>query len=84
MREKITIYVNGKEQEVYLVTVVTLEKYNSSYLVYTEEPVFNDLINFLLIGKMVEKDGKTYLSNLSPEEDKDVKMYLGEELIKDE
>ncbi len=84
MREKITIYVNGKEQEVYLVTVVTLEKYNSSYLVYTEEPVFNDLINFLLLGKMVEQDDKTYLSNLSPEEDRDVKIYLGEELIKDE
>jgi len=84
MREKITIVANGKEQEVYLVTIVTLDKYNSSYLVYTEEPVYNEMINFLLIGKIVENNGKTYLDNLSPEEDRDVKVYLGKELIGDE
>jgi len=84
MREKITIVANGKEQEVYLVTIVTLDKYNSSYLVYTEEPVYNEIINFLLIGKIVENNGKTYLDNLSPEEDRDVKVYLGKELIGDE
>ena len=83
MKEKITIVFNGKEQEVYLVTIVTLEKYNSSYLVYTEKPLM-DLVNFLSFGKIVEEDGKVYLDNLSKEEENDVKAYLGEELVSNE
>ncbi len=80
MEEKITIQLNGIEKEVFLITIVSLEKYQSSYLVYSELS-FNDNVNLLSIGKITEEDGKTYLDNLSSEEEQDVKEYLGKEFL---
>ena len=77
--EKITIQIDGKEQEVYFITDITLEKYKSSYLVYTLNEI-RDNFNILEIAKLVNEDNQIYLSNLSREEEYDVKVKLGEEL----
>ena len=77
--EKITIQIDGKEQEVYFITVITLEKYKSSYLVYSLNEI-RDNFNILEIAKLVNEDNQIYLSNLSREEEYDVKVKLGEEL----
>ena len=81
MNNKITINIDGKEQEVYFITVITLDKYKSSYLVYSLSEL-KDNFNILEIAKLVDEEGKVYLSNLSGEEEYDVKRSLGEELGK--
>jgi hypothetical protein len=78
MNEKITININGTEKEVYFVTIVTLDKYNSSYLVYMEHKV-RDFINMLCFGKIIPGNDKTYLEAVSEEEEKDIKAYLAKE-----
>ena len=83
MNETITININGKDKEVYFVTIVTLDKYNSSYLIYMENKI-NEVINVLCFGKIIPGDDKTYLETVTEEEAKDIKAYLAKEFDSNE
>lgn len=57
----------GTKKEVNFITIITLEKYNSSYLVYSENEITDDA-NLIVFGKISEKNGEMYLDSVPQEE----------------
>lgn len=80
MEEKVTIInPNGEEQEVFLITILSLEKYHSVYLVYTEKEL-NYGNNEIKFAKMNEEDDNMYLENIESEEEfNDLKEQFSKE-----
>ena len=70
---------SGNTKEVNFITILTLEKYNSSYLVYTEAEL-TDGNNIVSFGKIKEKNDSLYLENIPQEELPDLQNELRKEL----
>ena len=78
--DKINIVdANGNTKEVNFITILTLEKYNSSYLVYAENEL-TDGNNIVSFGKIKEKNDSLYLENIPQEELPDLQNELRKEL----
>ena len=83
--KKITIVNDeGKSVEVNLITILTLEKYNSTYLVYSEKEL-TEGDNDILFSKMAEENGEPTLVDITSQEElNDLIQEFNKELKKNE